>query len=206
MRWGATSTNTATFTRTSRLLKLWQCAGVSGSIRWRFVIKAMPVLSSRVNILISWHKVAYPFYPAVRSASKRSTRIRQAIPSRKKVLSRSERQGSTEVIASIAGSHKFRRTASAKSLFLLLRVIIKFSKVRAIFKGQEMRMMLGKKERNKTESLFYCWKRYSEIGLSTASNLRIWLCIIPPAHMGSIRISPKYRGQTSTGSNDRIIL
>jgi hypothetical protein len=50
-----------------------------------------------------------------------------------------------EVTAYIAGSHEFRRTASAKSLFLLLRVIIKFSKVRAIFKGQEMRMMLEKK-------------------------------------------------------------
>jgi hypothetical protein len=82
---------------------------------------AKPVLSSSVCISISWHRVAYSFYTAVRCASEMSTRIRQAIPSRKKVISRSERQFSTEVTTHIAGSLGVRRTASAKSLFLLLR-------------------------------------------------------------------------------------
>lgn len=162
---GATSTNTATFTRTSGLLKLWQCSWVSGSFHLRFVIKPTSVLSSRVYISITWHKVAHPFYPAVRCASERSTRIRQAIPSRKKVLSRSERQCSTEVTAHIAGSHGVRRTASSKGLFLLLRGSNQVLLGARRFQRTENENGVEKNERNKIESPFYCWKRYWEIGI-----------------------------------------
>jgi len=143
----------------SRLLKLWQCAWVSGSIYWRFVIKATPFLSSRVYISSSWHKVAYPFYPAVRCASERSTRMRQAIPSRKKVLSRSERQCSTEVTVHIAGSHGVRRTASFKGLFLLLRGSNQVLQGPRYFQRTRNENGVEKSERNKTESPLYCWKR-----------------------------------------------
>jgi hypothetical protein len=122
--------------------------------------KATPVLSSWVCISISWNKVAYPFYPAVRCASERSTRIRQAISSRKKVLSPSERQCCTEVTVHIAGSHGVRQTASFKGLFLLLRGSNQVLQGPRHFQKMGNENGVEKNERNKTESPLYCWKRY----------------------------------------------
>lgn len=165
MWWGATSINTATFTRTSRLLKLWQCASVSGSIHCRFVINATPVLSTKVYISISWHKVTSPSTLQSDAHQERSTTIRQAIPNRKKVPSRSERQCSTQVTAHIAGSHGVRRTASLKGLFLLLRGSNQALQGPRHFQRTWNENGVEKNKRNKTESPFYCWKRYREAGI-----------------------------------------
>jgi len=164
---------------------------VSGSIHWRFVIKATPVLSSRVYISISWHKVAYPFYPAVRCASERPTRIRQAIPSRTSFLV--QRDNAARKLRSIL----LRLTESdgllpRKVYFYCSGVIIKFSKVHAIFKGRGMRMVLNKMKGIKLKVHFIVGNDI-ERSEYTANNLKKSLCIIPRVHnMGSTRTLPKY--------------
>jgi hypothetical protein len=93
-----------------------------------------------------------------------------------------------------------------KGLFLLLRGSNQVLQGPRHFQRTGNENGVEKNERNELKFHFIVGNDTERLEY-IANNLKKWLCIAPRVHtLGLTRILPKYRGQTSTGSKDGIIL
>jgi hypothetical protein len=139
MRSGVTTTHAATFTNNSRRFELRQrhgCADASIIGLW-----SRQLLFLVARTYLNQHKLAHPLLPTATWPSQRSTKIRQATPTQKKVSTPHQRQRSTDFTA-MSGLRQSDWLLQRNFSVYCSAPRNKFWKVLVIFGRRGMRLLL----------------------------------------------------------------